>query len=132
MADGYIDLFVGEEQDSPGGQNKLYRGDGQGGFVAVTSTPLTTYTTFTKHVAWVDFNNDGYLDAIAVNAPGPTSSASTQSELYENQHDGTFVVSSASIAMVQWGVVAALADYDLGATALNVHIRLVDVCALIP
>ena len=78
--DGYLDLFV-----SHGPKNLLYHNDGHGHFTRITMGAIVNDTTpFKSHgCAWVDYDDDGYLDLFAVQ-PGDNNF------LYHNNGDGTF------------------------------------------
>lgn len=69
-------------------------------------------------VAFLDFDNDGWMDIFLVNgsrlgAPAPGQPKPT-SLLYRNNHDGTFTDVSvrAGVARSGWGQSVAVADYD--------------------
>jgi hypothetical protein len=68
--------------------------------------------------AFLDFDNDGWLDVFLVNSttwPGAASAgAKPTSALYRNNHDGTFadVTAKAGLAESYYGIGAAAADYD--------------------
>lgn len=68
-------------------------------------------------VAFLDYDNDGFLDVFLVNGsrlgPGPTDATATN-YLYRNNGDGTFadVTAKAGLARGGWGQSVAVADYD--------------------
>ncbi|RIL11562.1 hypothetical protein DCC79_04425, partial [bacterium] len=123
--DGFLDLFVprgswlGEEGLHP---NSLLRNNGDGTFTDVTEAAgLLTFHP-TQVAAWADFDGDGWLDLFVGNESIPadvipaalgqedTSKRPTHpSELYRNNHDGTFTRQDADVAYIKgavWG------DYD--------------------
>ena len=53
------------------GQNHLYRNDGDGTFTSMTSAdvgPIVSTQGNSWGAAWADYDNDGFLDAIVINA----------------------------------------------------------------
>ena len=64
--DGWLDLFVtilGPGSTASGGVfNRLYRNQGDGTFVKVTTGSLVTQTGNAGGAAWGDYDNDGFLD----------------------------------------------------------------------
>ncbi len=105
--DGFLDLFVarynsfrvqagkqctgyagGREYCGPGDYrpipSKLYRNDGRGHFVDVTSRAGTS-TAYGNGlgVLWCDFNDDGWIDIFVANDKTPN-------QLWINRHNGTF------------------------------------------
>jgi hypothetical protein len=86
--DGLLDLLLIGTTNLSGNQNgvvQLWHNDGNGQFHLVT-TPAPG--VFGGTVAWVDYDNDGYLDFMI---EGLTSDdGSNVALLYHNQHDGTF------------------------------------------
>jgi len=76
--DGDLDLFVahGNSEKSP-----LYRND-QGVFVTVSQTTFPAEKTDARGCAWVDYDNDGYLDLFVANYG--------REGLYRNNGNGTF------------------------------------------
>jgi hypothetical protein len=82
--DGYLDLFVGNQQ---GTANYLYRNNGDGTFMKITTGNIITDGGSSVGCMWADFDNDGFLDLFVANggggSPGPNL-------LYHNNGDGTF------------------------------------------
>lgn len=67
--------------------------------------------------AWIDFNNDGWLDAFLVNGSRLEGFPERQepiSHLYRNNRDGTFtdVTESAGVGRSGWGQAVCAGDYD--------------------
>jgi hypothetical protein len=79
--DGLLDLFVA---DSGGVRSHLYHNNGGGSFSNIATGPMLTPPGGSQpHGAtWGDYDNDGYLDLVAVHAD--------RNVLYRNNRDGTF------------------------------------------
>ncbi len=77
--DGYLDLFVGNEQ----GPSRLYHNNGDGTFTDVTHRAGINLDAFTKAVVAGDYDNDGYPDLYIANL-------GTGHVLYHNNRNGTF------------------------------------------
>ena len=107
--DGRLDLMVslGAWRGQGEKQNRLYHNEGGGHFRDVAldagvADPLGR----SRSVAWLDYDNDGWLDLFIANFKSPN-------RLFHNRHDGTFEdvsdatgISSLSATRVTW------ADYD--------------------
>jgi hypothetical protein len=135
--DGYEDIFVGGVH-----RNTLYRNNGDGTFTDVTAKaglPTKPDPQFgplwSVGGAWVDVNNDGFLDLLIVNYLKwdgtkepvcmdnghkeychPKFYGATPSQLFLNNGDGTFTDVSASAgfrAHPGKGMGIGVADYDL-------------------
>ncbi len=65
---GTLDLFVGNNQ---GGQNRLYKNDGNGLLVLVDNKRLTSERGETSRCKWFDADNDGDLDLYITNRATP-------------------------------------------------------------
>ncbi len=76
--DGWIDLYV-VNRDQP---NFLYRGDGVGGFIKITSGAPVAESANSSGCAWGDYDNDGFPDLYVANS-------GSLSHLYHND-GGTF------------------------------------------
>jgi hypothetical protein len=81
--DGYPDLYLGNTS-SPG--CKLFENQGDGTFNDVTSAAGVTGHTDTRTPAFVDYNNDGWLDIFVSNHDFYTYS----NQMYRNNGNGTF------------------------------------------
>jgi hypothetical protein len=77
--DGYLDLFVGNEN----GPSQLFRNRGDGTFEDISHSSGVDRTAFTKAVVAGDYDNDGYVDFYVSNLYGGNF-------LYHNNHDRTF------------------------------------------
>ncbi len=122
-ADGDEDLFM---TNIFGETNTIYVNDGKGWFedrsaAAALGPPSQSYTGF--GTAWIDYDNDGWLDLLAVNgavdflpAPGKPLSLAESSQLFANQRNGTFRDLSAkagpAFAVRQVSRGAAFGDVD--------------------
>ena len=89
-------------------------------FVHVSGSSAKSYIleSISGGVSWIDYNRDGWLDLYPVNggrwedlAAGKRSVANA---LYRNNRDGTFtnVTGEAGVAGTQWGMGAAVGDFD--------------------
>ncbi len=82
--DGDLDLYVGNEAQSPKGwPNQLFRNNGDGTFTDVTIQAGVEDRRFTKGVVWGDFDRDRWPDLYV-------SNAGAANRLYRNNRDGTF------------------------------------------
>ena len=91
--DGDLDLFVADGGFDQPRFNSLYRNEGGGYFVEITSTPLSSELSFSTSSAWADYDNDGDLDLYCANlqlASNPNQQTSPDF-LYQNNGDGTFI-----------------------------------------
>jgi hypothetical protein len=77
--DGYLDLFVGNE-NAP---SQLFRNRGDGTFEDISHTAKIDKIAFSKGVVAADYDKDGYVDFYVSNLNGPNF-------LYHNNHDLTF------------------------------------------
>jgi len=90
--DGDLDLFVADGGFDLPRFNSLYRNEGGGYFVEITSTPLSSESSFSTSSGWADYDNDGDLDLYCANlqlASNPSQQTSPDF-LYQNNGDGTF------------------------------------------
>ncbi|NBW37764.1 MAG: hypothetical protein EBR30_22640 [Cytophagia bacterium] len=63
--DGFLDVFVANQQDAPTSTNYLYRNNGNGTFTKqTTSLVMETQSIGTFGGVWGDINNDGLLDLL--------------------------------------------------------------------
>jgi FG-GAP-like repeat/PPIC-type PPIASE domain/ASPIC and UnbV len=77
--DGYVDLFVGNEN----GPSQLFRNKGDGTFEDISHAAGVDKVAFTKGVVAADYDQDGYMDFYVSNYFGGNF-------LYHNNHDRTF------------------------------------------
>lgn len=90
--DGDLDMVVANPQTKTGFYSKvsLYKNNNDGTFSTVNTSPLTTESTSVSKVgaAWVDYNNDGYLDVCVSNST--FQGGGSKYTLYVNNKDGSF------------------------------------------
>jgi tetratricopeptide (TPR) repeat protein len=77
--DGFLDLFIGNEQ----GPSRLYHNKGDGTFEDIAHAAGVDRVAFTKGVVAADYDNDGFMDLYVSNLGG-------ENFLYHNNHDRTF------------------------------------------
>jgi len=101
--DGWVDLFVGNEQ----GPSRLYRNKGDGTFEDISHAAGIDRVAFSKGVVAGDYDNDGYMDLYVSNLGG-------NNFLYHNNHDRTFTeVGQQAGVQAPWMSFAAwFFDYD--------------------
>ncbi len=109
--DGVLDLYLanGSAHDRPanGGEpNRLYRGNGRGGFEDVTERAGLGHRGWGYGVAVGDIDNDGDPDLYVTNLAADV--------LYRNEGDGTFsdVTAAAGLGDASWGASAAFFDSE--------------------
>jgi tetratricopeptide (TPR) repeat protein len=101
--DGYLDLFVGNEN----GPAQLFRNKGDGTFEDISHAAGVDRVAFTKGVVAADYDNDGYVDFYVSNLDGDNF-------LYHNNHDRTFtdVAKKAGVQKPWKSFAAWFFDYD--------------------
>ncbi|MHB1309052.1 MAG: FG-GAP repeat domain-containing protein [Limisphaerales bacterium] len=118
--DGFPDLFIAAGGASSR-TNLLYRNLGNRRFIQVGAEagPITTDRRGTFGSVWMDFNNDGHVDLLAINGPW----SAERNELYWNHGDGTFSRGSAGplTSLGESTSWPAGADYD-GDGWLDLHL----------
>lgn len=111
--DGFVDLLISNIADlSVGGQNVLFRNNGNGTFTKVTAGAVTSDTIVTWGLIWGDYDNDGFVDLFVV-----SHSPNSFNRLYHNDRNGTFSrVLTNLVTTDRWpssgGNGAVWADYD--------------------
>jgi parallel beta-helix repeat protein len=85
--DGYLDLFVTNGRLISEENNFLYRNNGDGTFIKITTGDIVNDVGNSSGAAWGDYNNDGYLDLFVANG---WWIAEQDNFLYRNNSDGTF------------------------------------------
>jgi len=81
--DGDLDLAISD--DEANGLNRLYLGDGLGGFTAVTGEPVVTDVARTNSMTWADYDGDGDLDLFTAN--GDQAPNELSNFLYKNNQN---------------------------------------------
>jgi hypothetical protein len=115
--DGHTDLFVvrGAWLDAAGRHpNSLIRNNGDGTFTDATFDAGMLSFNPSSSAAWLDFNNDGWLDLFVVNETLDAKAAARPCELFKNQGDGTFknVAATCGIGVVGYFKGVTAGDYD--------------------
>lgn len=107
--DGDLDLLVTHSGDQG---NSLFRNDGTGRFVDVTSTSGLTNRADSVGAAWGDFDNDGDLDLFVTNLR--LGGSNTRNLFYRNRGDGTFEQITTGVVAEDLGhfMSCAWVDYD--------------------
>lgn len=110
--DGALDIYCVQSGslEPPGsgpGRNKLYKGDGKGGFTDVTAGSGVDDMGYGHGVCTGDYDGDGDLDLYVANL-GPN-------KLFRNDGGGRFtdVTEEAGVAGQSWSAGCVFADYDL-------------------
>jgi len=101
--DGYLDLFVGNENRPA----QLFRNKGDGTFEEISHLAGIDEVAFSKAVVAADYDNDGYVDFYVSNLNG-------NHFLYHNNHDRTFteVAAKAGVQKPWQSFPAWFFDYD--------------------
>ncbi|MBI1927124.1 CRTAC1 family protein [Candidatus Poribacteria bacterium] len=123
--DGWLDLTVTNYANQT---NTLYHND-RGGFFSDVTTPSQTGRISYPYLGWatafIDYDNDGYLDLFVANGHlhdnlkelGQEGTYGQRNLLFRNNHDGTFTDVSTEagpgMALEDVSRGAAFADYDL-------------------
>jgi hypothetical protein len=113
--DGHLDFFVlrGAWAGSQGRvPNSLMRNNGNGTFDDVTEEAGLLSFHPTQTAAWLDFNNDGWIDLFVGNES--SGREMHPCELYRNNGDGTFTECAEQAGIAQIGFVKGVAagDFD--------------------
>jgi hypothetical protein len=101
--DGYLDLFIGNENKP----SQLFRNRGNGTFEDISHAAGIDRIAFTKGVVAADYDNDGYVDFFVSNLNGDNF-------LYHNNHNKTFteVALQAGVQKPWQSFAAWFFDYD--------------------
>jgi tetratricopeptide (TPR) repeat protein len=101
--DGYLDLFVGNENKP----SQLFHNRGDGTFEDISHSAGIDRIAFTKGVVAADYDNDGYVDFYVSNLNGDNF-------LYHNNHNNTFtdVAKQAGVQKPWQSFAAWFFDYD--------------------
>jgi hypothetical protein len=85
--DNNIDLVLLNYRGTAGGVISVYLGDGKGGLLRFSNTPLKTYANDPNGLTLADLNSDGFLDAII-------GSLSNSAMFFAGDGKGNFVYNS--------------------------------------
>jgi hypothetical protein len=101
--DGYLDLFIGNE-NSP---SQLFRNRGDGTFEDISHAAGIDRTAISKGVTAADYDNDGFVDLYVSNVTGANY-------LYHNNHDRTFteIGRQAGVQAPYYSFATWFFDYD--------------------
>jgi len=101
--DGYLDLFVGDEN----GPSRLFRNKGDGTFEDISHAAGVDRAAYTKAIVAGDYDRDGYVDFYVSNLNG-------DNYLYHNNHNRTFtdVAREAGVQKPWQSFAAWFFDYD--------------------
>ena len=102
--DGYLDIYIAIYN----GPNLFYRNNGDGTFTDVSATVGVDHPGSSGRAAFVDYDNDGYLDLYVVN------DGTSANILYRNNGDSTFsdVTELGNVSNIGKGGGVVSADYD--------------------
>ena len=119
--DGNLDIFVDNGAFTSVGENNfLYKGNGDGTFIKITSGDIVNDGEQSLSSGWCDFDDDGDSDLFVANSD-PFNGIAIDNFLYLHNGDGTFtrldsglVVNDAGISVgVSWGDYDNDLDFDL-------------------
>jgi len=119
--DGNLDIFVDNGAFTSLGENNfLYKGNGDGTFIKITTGDIVNDGEKSLSSSWCDYDNDGDLDLFVANSD-PFNGVAINNFLYQNNGDGTFtkldtglVVNDGGISVgVSWGDYDNDLDFDL-------------------
>ena len=114
--DGDLDLFVTNLRlTGPNTRNFLYRNEGNGTFTKITEGPIATDTGHFQSGAWIDYDNDGWLDLfVSAHPASGASPTGATNRLYRNLGSGAFLRVTTGNLVSDAGCAggAAVGDYD--------------------
>jgi hypothetical protein len=112
--DGFADVYV-TRAGFYVGEGQLFRNNGDGTFTDVTAEAgLEGVWGPSFTAAWVDYDNDGFLDLFVGNNLGGLFERKTPNRLFHNNGDGTFtdVTEKAGLHTIWPSIGPAWGDYD--------------------
>ena len=114
--DGDLDLFIVSGGGTTPANDLLYQNNGDGSFTKITAGPMVNDHQPGGSCAWVDYDNDGYLDLFVqsggLSALGDRTGA--KNRLYHNNGDGAFteVLTGSVVNDIANSVEGIWGDYD--------------------
>ncbi|MFC0604524.1 FG-GAP-like repeat-containing protein [Winogradskyella pulchriflava] len=112
--DGWVDLYIANDKTK---QNFLYKNNGDGTFMDVSTSSGTDLVVDAMSVTIDDYNNDGYFDIFMTNTPNNEATTIGSTILLKNNGDETFTnVSASSGAQLNswsWGASFFDAENDM-------------------
>ncbi len=111
--DGWVDLYITNSAGIK--NNKLFKNDGTGDFIAITSGSHVNDEDLSRSVDWIDYDNDGDQDLFV------TNETNSKNNLYQNDGDGNFTKITSGViveflknsAGSSWGDIDNDGDFDL-------------------
>ncbi len=116
--DSDLDLFVANSGTPPVG-NFLYRNDGSGSFVPLSSGPVVTDPQLSRHGAWGDWDDDGDVDLFVANESNQANRlyknllVETGTADFQAEAAGTLTTELTSSFSASWGDFDNDGDLDL-------------------
>jgi hypothetical protein len=112
--DGNLDIFVDNGAfTNLGESNFLYKGNGDGTFIKITTGDIVNDSEKSLSSSWCDYDNDGDPDLFVANSD-PFNGIAINNFLYQNNGDGTFTKLDTGLVMNDGGISVGVSwgDYD--------------------